>query len=189
MRRSGMERKLERAPATVPVSRMAIARPTDRYPDPSWSGWGDPTQTPVLGEGMRALLAQGLGVREPKAAAVALSEVRLPGSRLGPSAAAELAEVVGHDHALSDDETRVRHTRGKSLADLLRLRAGEAADAPDLVLGPGSQDELLACLRVCSERRIAVVPFGGGTSVVGGVGAPGRGLGRGRGVAPRRVDR
>ena len=44
---------------------MAIARPTDPYPDPSWSGWGDPAQTPVLGEDVRALLAQGLGVSEP----------------------------------------------------------------------------------------------------------------------------
>ena len=164
-----MERKQERAPATVPVSRMAIARPTDRYPDPSWSGWGDPSQTPVLGEEMRTLLAQSLGVREPEKPTVALGDVRLPASRLGPAAAAELAAVVGAEHALSDDEARVRHTRGKSLADLLRLRAGEAADAPDLVLLPGSHDEVLACLRVCSEGRIAVVPFGGGTSVVGGL--------------------
>ena len=118
---------------------------------------------------MRALLAQGLGVHEPRVPMVALSDVRLPASRLDPAAVAELAAVVGADHALSDDETRVRHTRGKSLADLLRLRAGEAADAPDLVLLPGSHDEVLAVLRICSERRIAVVPFGGGTSVVGGL--------------------
>ena len=164
-----MERKHQPTPATVPVPPMAIARPTDPYPDPSWSGWGDPAQTPVLGEDVRALLAQGLGVREPKTPAVALGDVRLPPSRLGPPAVAELTAIVGPEHALSDDETRVRHTRGKSLADLLRLRAGEAADAPDLVLLPGSHDEVLACLRMCSERRIAVVPFGGGTSVVGGL--------------------
>ena len=164
-----MERKHQRSPATVPVSPMAIARPTDPYPDPSWTGWGDPSQTPVLREEMRALLAQGLGVHEPRVPTVALSDVRLPASRLDPAAVAELAAVVGADHALSDDETRVRHTRGKSLADLLRLRAGEAADAPDLVLLPGSHDEVLAVLRICSERRIAVVPFGGGTSVVGGL--------------------
>ena len=61
-----MERKQQPTPVTVPVPPMAIARPTDSYPDPSWSGWGDPSQTPVLGEDVRALLAQGLGVREPK---------------------------------------------------------------------------------------------------------------------------
>jgi len=164
-----MERKPEPPPATVQVLPVAIARPTDPYPDPSWSGWGDHAQTPVIGEEMRAQLAQGLGVREPETAAVALGDVRLPASRLGPAAVAELAAVVGAERALSDDETRVRHTRGKSLADLLRLRAGEAADAPDLVLLPDSHDEVLACLKICAERRIAVVPFGGGTSVVGGL--------------------
>ncbi len=51
----------------------------------------------------------------------------------------------------------------------LRIRAGDVGDAPDLVAYPGSHDEVTALLRVCSERRIAVVPFGGGTSVVGGL--------------------
>jgi len=164
-----MERKQQPTPATVPCPPMAIARPTASYPDPSWSGWGDPSQTPVLSEDMRALLAQGLGVREPERTAAALGDVRLPASRLDPSAVAGLAEVVGPEHALADDETRIRHTRGKSLTDLLRLRAGEAADAPDLVLLPASHDEVLECLAICSRRRIAVVPFGGGTSVVGGL--------------------
>jgi alkyldihydroxyacetonephosphate synthase len=164
-----MERKQQLAPATVPCPSMPIARPTDSYPDPSWSGWGDPSQTPVLSEDMRALLAQGLGVRAPSGTAVALEDVTVAASRLDPAAVAELAEVVGPERVRADDETRVRHTRGKSLADLLRLRAGEAADAPDLVVLPSSHDEVLACLRVCSERRIAVVPFGGGTSVVGGL--------------------
>jgi alkyldihydroxyacetonephosphate synthase len=118
---------------------------------------------------MRALLAQGLGVREPENIWVALADVKLSPSRLDPAAAAEFATVVGAEHALADDETRIRHTRGKSLTDLLRLRAGEAADAPDLVLLPGDHEQVLECLAICSRRRIAVVPFGGGTSVVGGL--------------------
>ena len=73
-----MERKQQRAPATVPFPAMAIARPTDPYPDPSWSGWGDPSQTPVLSDEMRALLAQGLGVREPPTTTVALGALTCP---------------------------------------------------------------------------------------------------------------
>ncbi|MGH3241757.1 MAG: FAD-binding oxidoreductase, partial [Spirillospora sp.] len=69
----------------------------------------------------------------------------------------------------ADTESRVRHTRGKSTPDLLRIRAGETSDAPDSVVLPGTHDEVLAVLRACAERRIAVVPFGGGTSVVGGL--------------------
>jgi alkyldihydroxyacetonephosphate synthase len=169
MRRSRVERKRQAAPVTVRCSLMPLARPTDPYPEPSWSGWGDPSHVPVLSEDMRALLAQGLGVRGPSRAAVALRAVKLTASRVDPAAVAELAAVVGDDHALADDETRVRHTRGKSLVDLLRLRAGEAADAPDLVLLPADHEQVLRCLAICSARRIAVVPFGGGTSVVGGL--------------------
>jgi alkyldihydroxyacetonephosphate synthase len=148
---------------------MALARPSEPYPDPSWSGWGDPALIPVLGEDVRALLAQGLGVREPGESVGSLADLNPPASRLGPAATAELAAVVGPENALADDEARVRHTRGKSLTDLLRLRAGDVADAPDLVVLPGSHEQVLECLRVCSQRRIAAVPFGGGTSVVGGL--------------------
>jgi alkyldihydroxyacetonephosphate synthase len=95
--------------------------------------------------------------------------VKVPPSRLRDDAARELGAIVGEEHVLADDEWRIRHTRGKSTPDLLRLRAGDTTDAPDLVLLPGSHDEILELLRVCSERRIAVVPFGGGSSVVGGL--------------------
>jgi alkyldihydroxyacetonephosphate synthase len=68
-----------------------------------------------------------------------------------------------------DDRTRLLHTRGKSTPDLLRIRSGEADDAPDAVVFPGSHEQVLELLRKCSEDHIAAVPFGGGTSVVGGL--------------------
>ena len=148
---------------------MPLARPSSPYPDPSWSGWGDPAETPVLSADVRALLEQGLGVRERESICVALADVKLSPSRLDPAVVAELAAVVGSEYALSDHETRVRHTRGKSLTDLLRLRSGEATDAPDLVLLPADHEQVLECLAICSRRAIVVVPFGGGTSVVGGL--------------------
>src|SRR5690606_14157635 len=49
------------------------------------------------------------------------------------------------------------------------MRAGDARDAPDAVVLPGSHEEVTEVLRVCSAHRVAVVPFGGGTSVVGGL--------------------
>lgn len=142
---------------------MALARPTDPYPDPALWGWGDPTQVPELPETVRTLLAQGLGVRRGTSRR---SGVDLP----SPGVARELfADVLGADHVLDDDAVRLRHLRGKSTSDLLRLRAGDLAGAPDLVLLPGSHEEVLELLRLCSGRGIAVVPFGGGTSVVGGL--------------------
>jgi alkyldihydroxyacetonephosphate synthase len=95
--------------------------------------------------------------------------VSLPAPRLGADDLAALSGVVGADCALADEEVRLRHLRGKSTPDLLRLRAGDTSGAPDLVVLPGTHEEVLGLLRTCSERRIAVVPFGGGTSVVGGL--------------------
>ena len=135
----------------------------------SWKGWGDPTQTPQLPESLLALLHQALGVTRSNPAPSTLDELPLPPARLSGEAIQALTEIVGPDHAAADSEARIRHTRGQSMPDLLRLRAHEMSDAPDLVLMPSSHDEILRVLKLCSERRIAVVPYGGGTSVVGGL--------------------
>ena len=139
------------------------------YPEQSWIGWGDGTQVPVLPEGVLSLLRDGLGVKHPGPSAGAIEDVTLPPSRLADDAVATLRRVVGDEHLLGDDITRVRHTRGKSTPDLLRMRLHDFRGAPDVVLVPGSHDEVAELLRICSERRIAVIPFGGGTSVVGGL--------------------
>jgi alkyldihydroxyacetonephosphate synthase len=114
-------------------------------------------------------LIDALGVRRPTPAPGSIADIALAPSRLAPGAVSELAAIVGEQNARADPGARIRHTRGKSTPDLLRLRAGEADDAPDLVLMPGSHDEVLGVLQVCMKRRVAVVPFGGGTSVVGGL--------------------
>jgi alkyldihydroxyacetonephosphate synthase len=144
---------------------VSLDRPSDPYPDQAWSGWGDADQVPVLPEAILNLLRDGLGVSRPRPAAA----TPVPGlSRLSASDVETMTGVVG-GHASADARVRIGHTRGKSTPDLLRIRAGDVSDAPDLVVYPGSHDEVLELLRVCSERRIAAVPFGGGTSVVGGL--------------------
>ncbi len=72
---------------------------------------------------------------------------------------------------LTDHETRLHRTRGKSTPDLLRLRAGDGSDSPDAVVRPGTHDEVAALIAWAVERHVAIVPFGGGTSVVGGLAA------------------
>ena len=78
-------------------------------------------------------------------------------------ALAELADVR------DDPAARVAHCRGKSYLDLLRQRAGECEDAPDAVVAPGSAEAVQTVLNACNDAGVAVVPFGGGTSVVGGL--------------------
>jgi alkyldihydroxyacetonephosphate synthase len=159
-----------------------------------WSGWGDPARARELPEQVRKLLHDLLGVRDPATPAATLDEVRLPPVALPAPLRTALAGVVGEAHVLTGHEDRVRHTRGKSTPDLLRMRAGDGSDAPDAVVLPGSHDEVAELLRLCSRERVAVVPFGGGTSVVGGLAPVGRAHGRARfaGVVAldlRRLDR
>ena len=148
---------------------MAIARPSRPYPDLSWSGWGDPALAIALPDSMLKLLADGLGVHTPGRPAGLLTDYTLPPGRLPDAARARLSEVVGSDHAEASTEARIRHLRGKSTPDLFRLRSHDTTGAPDLVVRPGTHEEILELLAVCSEERIAVIPFGGGTSVVGGL--------------------
>jgi alkyldihydroxyacetonephosphate synthase len=133
-----------------------------------WSGWGDPAEAVTLPEGVLELLTNALGVKHSRPAVTA-SEVRLPEPRLTDADGERLVAIVGTDHVRTDDETRLLHTRGKSTPDLLRIRAGQADDAPDAVVTPGTHEEALAVLAACAEASIAIVPFGGGTSVVGGL--------------------
>jgi alkyldihydroxyacetonephosphate synthase len=127
--------------------------------------WGDPAQAGPLPDGVRGLVEMVFPVRDTPAA----TDVTVPAGTLGASALAALAEVVGPEHVATDDDSRRLRTRGKSTADLLRQRSGDLTDAPDAVVRPGGHDEVVAVLAVCARERIAVVPFGGGTAVTGGL--------------------
>jgi alkyldihydroxyacetonephosphate synthase len=135
-----------------------------------WWGWGEDGHEVSLPEPALALLRDELGAdlsaRHPP---VALEDVRMPQPRLPGGVRARLETAVGPEQVIDDRAARVAHAAGRSYADLVRLRSGDASHAPDAVVAPGSAEEVRAALEACSEARVAVVPFGGGTSVVGGV--------------------
>jgi alkyldihydroxyacetonephosphate synthase len=135
-----------------------------------WWGWGEDGHEVALPESATALLASELGVdlaahRPP----VDLGQVRLPEVRLPAALRNRLAELLGTVNVRDDREGRVTHALGRSYADLVRLRSGDASSAPDLVVYPESAEQVAALLSACADARVAVIPFGGGTSVVGGV--------------------
>jgi alkyldihydroxyacetonephosphate synthase len=137
-------------------------------PPMKWNAWGDPAAAKPLSEGIRSLLKQALGVQDSEVVAPGIDEVVVRPSALPAADRDALAAIVGAEFVLDDDRARLLHAGGKSTLDLLR-RKKSTQDAPDAVVVPGDEDEIAAILRHCSERRIAVVPFGGGTSVVGGL--------------------
>src|SRR4051812_20603109 len=134
-----------------------------------WHGWGDPGRRSGLSPTALAMLTEQLGLAEQSTPPVAIDDVRMRPSALLPNVQAELASAVGPDSVRTDRDSRLLHAGGKSYPDLLRRRIGDAEDAPDAVVLPGSHAEVQRALDVCVANAVAVVPFGGGTSVVGGV--------------------
>ncbi len=126
-----------------------------------WNGWGDESITMPLPENGLDFLREriGLGVM---LADVTLQEVnkKVPDSRIP-------------DHYLidTDAEVRVRHAKGQSLPDWLALRSGEIEAFPDGVAFPETTEEVRKLLEFCATNNIRVIPYGGGTSVVGHINA------------------
>lgn len=133
-----------------------------------WWGWGEDSGARPLPETAMSLITEELGEVEA-GERVTLDDVRLPDPVLADGARRRIAGVVGEEAVRDDRESRIVHAAGKGYPDLVRMRAGDASGAPDAVVEPGSAEEVAAVLRACSEERVAVVPFGGGSSVVGGV--------------------
>ena len=150
------------SPVTPPDAPLAVPAPRSRS---AWDAWG--THTTRLPTGAKALVATVLPGRAhpvPRRTAP-----RLTPSRLDDADVSVLAEIVGAAEVTLDDDVRTLHLGGKSTPDLLARRLGDPQSAPDAVVSPGSHAEVFEVLAACGDRGIAVVPFGGGTSVVGGV--------------------
>lgn len=138
----------------------------------SWNGWGwaahkddvaarEEVWTWLAGEvGMPSLLATP---------ARPIEDIAFAPPRLEASERAHFVTILGEDRVRDDNYERAFHARGRSYHDLLHLRAGDLSIVPDAVLYPRGTGEVLAILTFASDNGIAVVPYGGGTSVVGSV--------------------
>lgn len=130
----------------------------------AWPGPGAPR---VLSHTHQALLRRELGLT-PRGPA-AFSPVRVRASALPSAGRARLAAAVGASRVRTGAVDRLAVAGGMSYLDLIRRREQTEIRVPDAVVAPGSHEEVLAVLTACADQGIAVVPYGGGTSVVGGV--------------------
>lgn len=137
--------------------------------DMVWDAWGVPAGHAPLPEQIHGLLTQVFGVSGKIATRRAEGDVALRPPVLSADRRAALAKLVGAAHISTDHAARLRHAGGKSTLDLLRRRDPAPQDAPDAVVHPADHEQVRAVLEYCSAEGIAVVPFGGGTSVVGGL--------------------
>lgn len=99
------------------------------------------------------------------------SALSVPDSALDRRAKRDLEDLLGAEHVLIEPGERLARASGLSYLDLLRRRGFGDFPVPDAVILPGNPGEVQAVLEICARHDIGVVPFGGGTSVVGGVSA------------------
>lgn len=142
-----------------------------------WNGWGRKDvgfEMHGHDDAVWRFLAETVGLASlPHTPATDLEHLALPPSRLPDGLLDALREATSSERALTSDFERAFHALGRSYPDLIRLRSESLDVAPDAVVYPESAEEVLAVLERCMAAGVAVVPFGGGSSVVGGVEADG----------------
>ena len=124
-----------------------------------WNGWGEESDATRLGTAGRRFVASRIGAGSPgrtQHSPTSSPRCRRPGSR--PTSCSP-----------PDPEARVRRARGQSFPDLVSLRSGRLDAVPDAVARPADGAEVRRVLDLARELAARVVPWGGGTSVVGGV--------------------
>ncbi len=130
-----------------------------------WNGWGDDTEGYTLPGAAAKFLSKAIGAGKPPRDATLEEAVhRVPPSRLPP-----------HPLVSTDPEDRLRHARGQSLPDWIALRSGRIDSFPDGVSRPLDNEDVRDLLDYARQNWVHLIPYGGGTSVVGHVNPlPGR---------------
>ena len=130
----------------------------------SWWGWGyeDEALDDRQCESLRATLSKRFQTDLPLRPPPRLEDLTLRAPRVeAPTALAPICAA--------DTRVRASHTYGKSYRDVVRGSREEFTHPPDVVAFPGSEAEVVAVLEWCVHEGLAAIPFGGGSSVVGGV--------------------
>jgi alkyldihydroxyacetonephosphate synthase len=122
-----------------------------------WNGWGDEATNYPLPDSAARYLAGLIG-----------ESARLEDASLAQTLASIGKSRLPHHPLISiDPEERLRHSRGQSLPDWIALRSGQIGTFPDGVAYPVSDKEVRTLLEYAGRAGVQVIPYGGGTSVVG----------------------
>ena len=137
-----------------------------------WWGWGNegtafhhddkPGFAPFVVEAVGLDLATATKAQEPN-----FDELNVPTSNATAAFTKALASIVGEENVTTDDKLRVIHTYGKSLRDLVRIRNNWIVRAPDVVVYPADEAEVLAVVNAAVRADAVIIPFGGGSNIGG----------------------
>ncbi len=129
-----------------------------------WNGWGDDTIHYPLSDSALAFLHESIGRGTPVPDAP-LADI------LSSVPATRLTHLPGTSLIQTDPVVRLRHARGQSLPDWIALRSGRIPAFPDGVAFPANAADVARLLAYAAETDARVIPYGGGTSVVGHINA------------------
>ena len=101
-----------------------------------------------------------------------LDALPIPEPKLGDELLERLTAIVGSAHIHADAQTRIVHTYGKSLRDLVRLRTADIPRIPDVVLYPADEAEVQQIVDLAVAEDSVLIPFGGGSNISGSLEAP-----------------
>ena len=137
-----------------------------------WWGWGrdgvgfhhedKPGFEPFVLQAVGLDLSTAVPVEEPN-----FADVTVPKSKASAAFRKTLAGIVGDEHVTVEDLSRVIHTYGKSLRDLVRIRANSIERAPDVVVYPADEAEVKAIVDAAIEADAVIIPFRGGSNIAG----------------------
>jgi len=141
-----------------------------------WWGWGvdgvafhhedKPAFRPFV------INAIDLDVNTTPTAPLSLEELPVPAPMISAELLDELTGAVGAENAIQDDLDRIVHTYGKSVRDLLRLRAGDIPRVPDVVVYPADEAEVQLIVDYAVAADAVLIPYGGGSNISGSLHAP-----------------
>ncbi|WP_251838300.1 FAD-binding oxidoreductase [Oceanitalea stevensii] len=141
-----------------------------------WWGWGvegiafnyrdKPKMAPFVMDRI------GIDLSAPGTPPPSFDDIDVPATRLPEDLAAELRSALGEDHVVTTDLDRVVHTYGKGLVDLVRVRAGHLPRVPDVVVYPGTEEEVRAVVDAVVASDAVLIPFGGGSNISGSLTPP-----------------
>ena len=146
--------------------------PTAGNARPKFWGWGHPDVRLNLSaypDLLRYLRERLQMPGEPVLPVPREGDFELPPPRLSQSLIAELRELLGNEAFAVERSERLYHAVGKSYRDLIRLRRRQELSYPDAVVFIEREEQLVLLFRWAERHGVALIPFGGGTSVVGGV--------------------
>ncbi len=141
--------------------------------DRKWCGWGLKNAPDLLKDKREAFwnwLRDLCGFESlPHTPPIEWKDINVPPPNISEQALFELRQKIPSSKISTAEFERIIHARGKSYLDTLSLRTGEIDCYPDAIVYPASKEDIIQLVRWCNLNRIAIIPFGGGTSVVGGV--------------------